>query len=291
MVISRAVSIALIIVVLLIAVVGIVLIIGARRWQAQTDELHRQLTEGRRGARGETYDRRMLGSLPVPVQSYLEKVLTPGQPIVSAVAIDHSGTFNMSDSSGEEARWRPFRSSQRVVIDRPGFVWDGRVAVAPGLRAHVHDAYVAGTGILHVALGGLITVADMRETPEIAAGELMRFLAEAAWYPTALLPSEGVTWMDVDAGSADATIVDGDTSVTLRFHFGADDLIERVTAAGRPRAIGGTTELTPWEGRFSGYEERAGMLVPTDGDVAWLLPHGRQSYWRGHIERVAYEFR
>lgn len=59
----------------------------------------------------------------------------------------------------------------------------------PGLPARVHDAYVAGEGILHASLLGLFTVADLRGTDYIAEGELMRFFAEAAWYPTALLPS------------------------------------------------------------------------------------------------------
>ena len=37
---------------------------------------------------------------------------------------------------------------------------------------------------------------------EVAQGELMRFFAEAAWYPTALLPSQGVRWQAVDDTSA-----------------------------------------------------------------------------------------
>ena len=42
---------------------------------------------------------------------------------------------------------------------------------------------------MHGAVLGLVTVVDMADTPELARGELMRFFAEAAWYPTALLPS------------------------------------------------------------------------------------------------------
>jgi hypothetical protein len=64
----------------------------------------------------------------------------------------------------------------------------------PGLPVRVHDAYVAGEGRLHATLLALITLADLRGTREMAEGELMRFLAEAPWYPTALLPSQGVRW-------------------------------------------------------------------------------------------------
>jgi hypothetical protein len=190
--------------------------------------------------------------------------------------------------TGEQ--WRPFVSDQLVVAHRPGFDWDARIRMMPGVTAYVHDAYVAGEGILHASALGLVTVAEIRGTPEIARGELMRFLAESAWYPTVLLPGEGVEWEAIDDRSAAATLTDGEVSVTMVFHFGEDDLIERVTAESRDRVVAGSAEATPWEGRFFGYERRDGMLVPLDGDVAWLLPEGRKPYWRGHIERVSYEF-
>ena len=49
---------------------------------------------------------------------------------------------------------------------------------------------------------GLFTVAAMHNTAELNQGELMRFFAEAAWYPTALLPSQGVVWEAIDDNSA-----------------------------------------------------------------------------------------
>ncbi len=62
-----------------------------------------------------------------------------------------------------------------------------------GLPVRVHDAYVAGEGILHASLLGLFSLVDMRGGGDLAEGELMRFFAEAAWYPTALLPTQGGT--------------------------------------------------------------------------------------------------
>lgn len=32
------------------------------------------------------------------------------------------------------------------------------------------------------------------------------------------------------------------------------------------------------------------MRVPTEGEVEWILPEGRLSYWRGWIVRSAYDF-
>lgn len=62
----------------------------------------------------------------------------------------------------------------------------------PGLPLQVVDSYIEGKGLLHAAILALFTMADVSGVGDIALGEFMRFLAEAAWYPTALLPSRDV---------------------------------------------------------------------------------------------------
>ena len=74
----------------------------------------------------------------------------------------------------------------------------------------MRDAYVAGEGLLYAAPLGLFTVMDVSGQPGVAEGELMRFFAEAAWYPTALLPSQGVRWEAMDDRTARATLADGE---------------------------------------------------------------------------------
>ncbi len=207
--------------------------------------------------------------------------------MVAGVHVQHHGTFNMSETSEQ---WKPFTSDQKVVTRRPGFDWDGRITMLPGLAVRVHDAYVAGEGTLHAALLGLITVADRRGTQEVATGELMRFFAEAAWYPTALLPSQGVRWEAVDAHSARATLVDGVISLTLLFRFNEQGWIETVRADARGRTLGDRTIPTPWQGHFWNYQDRDGMYVPLEGEVAWLPPEGAKPYWRGRITAISYEF-
>jgi hypothetical protein len=206
--------------------------------------------------------------------------------MVAAASLEHAGTFNMSEN-GE--RWRPFASKQRVVTRRSGFVWDARIALLPGLGVRVQDAYVAGEGILHAALLGLFTLVELRGTREMAQGELMRYLAEAAWYPTALLPSQGVRWAAVDGDSAKATLADGDVSATLLFRFDEAGLIASVSAAARGRTVRGAVVPTPWEGRWWNHAERGGMKVPLEGEVAWILPSGAKPYWRGRLTRASYE--
>lgn len=271
----------------LAAAVVVSLSVAAARWRAGTGSLRRRLEAARVPIAPATLDPHELEGLPDPVRRYFGAVLAPGQPIIAAAHVRHAGTFD----TGEDAeRWARFTSDQRVITRRPGFDWDARVRMAPGVTAWVHDAYVAGEGILVVSAMALVPIVRLRGSPEVARGELMRFLAESPWYPTALLPSQGVRWEPVDDGSARATLADGEVGVTLTFRFDDEGLIESVHADARGRTVGGRVVQTPWEGRWSAYEIRDGMRVPTRGEVAWIAPSGRRPYWRGRITDIAYEY-
>ena len=233
------------------------------------------------------YDARDLDCLPAPVQRYFRAVLKDGQPLIAAATFELAGTINMS-TTGEN--WKPFTSTQRAVTHRPGFLWNGRVAMLPGLAAHVHDSYIAGVGTLHAAMLGLFTVAEVQGGGEIARGELMRYFAEMPWYPTALLPSQGVRWEAVDDRSAKGTLADGQISLTLLFSFDDAGLITSVHADARGSGVGKDMVMLPWDCNVSNYHLRDGMMVPTRGEAAWMRPEGRKPYFVGDLTSLAYEF-
>ena len=274
-------------IVVLVLLITIAILYGASRWQSDTRELHAKLEAARLPIAPEMYDSSELENLPLPVQRYFRAVLKEGQPLVVAVSMEQTGTFNMSET-GEQ--WKPFKSAQRIITQRPGFIWDARIRMAPILTAFVYDAYLAGEGILTAKLFGFLTVMKQSSTPKLAQGELMRFFAEGAWYPTALLPSQGVQWESVNNTSAKATLKDGQTSLTMLFRFNENGLIESVRAEARGRIVAGAVIPTPWEGRWSNYELHHGMRIPMEGEVMWMLPDGPKPYWRGRITKISYEF-
>jgi hypothetical protein len=253
---------------------------GHRRWRRLTEALHARLDAAATPVAPLRMDAAALLDLPPPVQRYLRAALPAEPREVAVVEIEHRGSFNLGS---DRERWAPFRSRQRVRIARPGFVWDARVRVAPGVAVHVHDAYAGGEGTLHAALLGAFDLADLQGGGAIAEGEAMRYLAEAAWYPVALLPGRGVRWEAIDDRSARATLGDGGIATRLVFVFGDDDLIVSVRADARGRTVGDAIVPTPWEGRWSDYRVIEGMRVPMRGEVAWLLPERRLPYWRGEL--------
>lgn len=260
---------------------------GAARWAGATGRLVLRLESTRLPATTPRYDAHELEGLPEPVQRYFRAALKDGQRIIAAATVEHIGTFNLKQP-GEQ--WKPFTSRQWVVTRRPGFVWNARIAMLPGFAVYVHDAYVGGEGILNPAILGLFSLAQPVDARVIAHGEFVRFFAEAAWYPTALLPSQGVHWDAADDRCAKATLVDGTLSVAMLVRFNEADLIESVRVEARAAAAGKTVVMMPWEGRMSNYQERDGMLVPLTAEASWLRPEGRAPYWRGTIASLSYEF-
>ena len=266
---------------------------GEYRWSGAAQLLSRSLDVGRiddkrDGSSPPTrYEARDLEGLPAPVQRYFRAVLKDGQPIITAVTIDMAGTFNMSAT---DEQWKPFTARQRVITRRPGFLWDASIAMAPGLKVRVVDSYIVGKGLLHATIQGLFTMAEVRGEGEIARGEFMRWFAEVAWYPTALLPSQGVRWEAVDNHSANATVGDGPLTLTLLFRFNDAGLIGSFRAEARGGMVGDKMVMATWEGIWSNYQSRDGVQVPFTGEVAWMRPEGRKPYFIGTVTALTFEF-
>jgi len=146
---------------------------GRRRWATGTKSIRSELEAGRVATDPKVFRLTDLVGLPAPVQRYFQAVLQDGQPIIAAASMQHEGRIDMGMSV---PNWKPFTSKQRVIARRPGFDWDARVRMLPGVPVFIHDAYVAGRGRLQASVLGLFNMAEMRDSPDLRRGELMRFL-------------------------------------------------------------------------------------------------------------------
>lgn len=123
---------------------------GAALWSTGTRHVRAALEAGREPAATVRYHSRELEGLPLPVQRFFRAVLTEGQSIASAVSVEQLGTIDMGKSP---AQWKPFTAQQRVVTRRPGFDWDARIMMLPGVPVRIRDAYVALHGEVFAAAG------------------------------------------------------------------------------------------------------------------------------------------
>ena len=221
------------------------------------------------------YHEAQLAGLPAAVQRYFRRVLREGQPCPRGLRLRHTGQFK----TDLKKDWIAIEGEQYISADPPGFIWQGttRWFVA-------RDAYEAGRGSLTVRLLGAVPVVQ-GHGPHYDEGELLRWLAEAAWLPTALLPGAGIAWAAVDEQSARLSFAHGGQAVSCLVRFNMLDEIAECVAL---RYLDETTQQ-PWVCRYAEYRRWHGVLVPTVGEAAWVIDGQRQPYARFAVRELAYE--
>lgn len=253
-------------------------------WNAETKRLIEIMSKENPSVKPEKVSFENFDKLPALVARYFRLVLKDGQPIIKTAQIKQKGEFFLNEN------WIPFEATQYYSTNPHAFVWDAAMSMNPLLNVRVRDAFVDGEGSMKAKILSLFTVADAEKKTELNSAALQRYLAEAAWFPTALLPSENLVWSEIDENRALATLTESGTTVSLEFRFNKAGEITEVFSPARFREVEGEFLETPWLGRFRNYKERNGMLIPTVGEVEWQLTTGSLPYWRGQLTDTEYEF-
>ncbi|MDQ3255309.1 MAG: hypothetical protein M3R15_15660, partial [Acidobacteriota bacterium] len=264
--------------------VGLAILSGMSKWNGETARLVENMKRSASSKEATRVSFKDFDGLPVPVARYFRFALKDGQPLIRTARIRHEGEFNLND------KWIPFASTQDSSAHPPGFVWDADMRMNQLMNVRVRDGYVAGRGSMTAKVLSLVTMMDAHDDPKLDAGALQRYLAEAAWLPTALLPNENLKWTAIDDRKALATLSDSGTTVSLEFSFNETGEITGVFALERFREVNGEYKLFPWAGRFWNYQEKDGMMIPMEGEVEWQMPEGNAPYWKGQIVEAQYDF-
>lgn len=184
--------------------------------------------------------------------------------------------------------WLRFSAVEEFAVDEVAFSWRARFRLAPLVWLSVVDGYADGAGWLEARLLGLVPVLRARGR-EVAEGEALRYLAELAWVPQAILANRRLEWRELNAQNVEVATKVGSGRVALRLEFdAAGDLVGAATDA-RPRTEGKRIVLTPWAGSYREYAVFDGIRVPTRADVRWELADGPFTYWRGRLTSLEVE--
>lgn len=251
-------------------------------------QLEHSLRSGPSATSGKRVDLAQLSDLPAPVARYFRRVLTDQMPLIKAVTLRQSGMLRTETTSDV---WRSFVAEQLVVPGAPGFLWNAKVRMPLGLHVRVLDSYHSGMGSGRISFQSALRMAAQAGGPELDSSALQRYLAEAPWYPTALLPMSGVSWGPIDEQTALATVTAHTLRVSIEFRFDEADEVSGIYTRGRFRRVNGRYQLTPWEGHFTRYVMRSGVRVPAEGEAGWYDNGSWLAVWKGRIddERIQFE--
>jgi hypothetical protein len=213
----------------------------------------------------------MITVLPTPVLELARRLGVDPRSRAQRVTLSQSGDMRL----GKGSRRSRFRARQTIDVAETGFAWHASFGPLGALR--VCDAYRNGAGSLDVKLFGLIRLAH-GDGPSFAKGEVMRYLAEIALAPDAILRNCTLTWSAVDARTLSIAAGTGPGYGRVRIDLDEDGRIGSIFAPDRPYADG--TER-PWSGRFFDYRRHAGRWLPFGAEVGWTVDGQVVNYWRG----------
>jgi hypothetical protein len=178
----------------------------------------------------------------------------------------------------------PFKAEQWFPGSGIDFRWQARIRMAPLVHARVVDSFQDGRGALTARVLGFVPVARSRG-PATDRGEAMRGLAELPWRPFAFREAPYFTWESGGTDKLGVSFDDGTTRAAVEFEVDGEGQVLGGAASKRPRAVGKSLVETAWSGTFGEYRLFDGLRVPTVAEVAWLLPEGPFTYWRGWVTR------
>ena len=269
-----------------VLIMVVAVIAGRARETTRVTRLVEKLIDSSTSPDVDVVDFASLDGLPPPVIRYFKHVLADGHNLIKIMRMHQSGELRTNMKTDV---WSPFTADQVVVPPATGFVWNARVEMPLGMHVGVLDTYSSGTGAGRVSLLSAIPVTSNSDEPELNSAALHRYLAEAVWYPTALLPQSGVVWTAIDDRSAMATLTDGEVTVSLEFRFNDANEVAAIYSPGRFARLDGGYKQLPWEGHFRGYRDRDAIKSPFYGEVGWYKDEMLHLVWKGNLIDVQYQ--
>ncbi len=218
------------------------------------------------------YEENQIGHVPEPAQRYLKYAVAESRRYVSQAYLKHIGEFKPS------RKWTPIKGEEYFTIQPPGFVWFGKVRFISAI-----DTYQQGFGRMQIKLLSTFKLVDAKGE-EFNQGELVRWLSETPWFPTALLPSENIRWEAIDANSAKIHLTDHGLTVEGTFFFNEDGKISKFKAK-----RSGNGKLQDWICHYYDYREVDGFYVPFYVDASWEAESEEYKYAKFKIKSIEYD--
>jgi hypothetical protein len=227
--------------------------------------------------------RQMISGLPAPVQNWLSRSGVVGKPMIYTVYLEQQGKMRTTP----EGKWMEVKAQEYFTILQPGFLWTADVKAAPFLHLAGRDKYENGRGHMLIKALSLLTVANA-QGKETDQGTLLRYLGEIVWFPTAAL-SEYITWEQIDAHSAKATMTYGGIEAAGIFRFSEQGDVESFEAQRYyTRKEGATLEKWVVTVDKNDFKEFEGIRIPARSVVTWKLKSGDFTWFTLEITRAAY---
>jgi len=267
----------------LLALAAIAVGIGNVSWNQTVKGKVERLFKSQQKAEHKAITEEDIKDLPEPVKRYLRYTGVIGKERIASVRLKQKGAMKTKP----DGKWIPLKAEQYYTTDNPGFVWFGRLAMAPLLTISAQDMYIEGKGNMHIKLLSTVTVVNAKGK-EMDESSLVRYFNEMMWFPTAYV-SDKVKWEPIDKNSARASMTDHGITVSAEFCFDDKGRITNFIAKRGYDTGGGKLVIKTWSTPIKEYRTINGLRLPSKGEAVWHLDSGEYSYIRIEITEIDYD--
>ncbi len=216
----------------------------------------------------------------LPTTVYELAIRLGAKPDVECSTVKIRQTGQMKEISA--ANWMKFSATQTMSTRACEFDW--RARTGPLGIITIRDAFLHGQGHLTVKALGLIPITTAPISPQLSRGELMRYLAEIAWAPGAILHNRALRWRQYGPDRMAVSAGSGDAAAEVLLNLDSEGRIAGAFAPDRGRSVKPPYLLTPWRGSFSDYRRHQDVWLPFAGEVGWEIDGQLHVYFQCLIQ-------
>jgi hypothetical protein len=234
---------------------------------------------------GKEFHAGAISSLPPIVQKYFTNTLQEGQRYIDFIQMSQEADFR-TQIDGD---WSHLSANVWYGAFEPGMVWKARfgTSLLPFKTASLEFIHGKGHGL--VRLLGTITLLEPHGY-EADITLLSRYLMEAVWFPTVLLPNRHIEWSPVSELSAKAEIHFEGLRASAIFTFTPDGQIENIVTHDKFRDFKGSFEKEQFTLHCKNFKQFQNITIPTEVEFVWNLPSKDFSYGKFRVADIRYEF-
>ena len=206
-------------------------------------------------------DRQRRARLPAAVYDLALRLGANPEMNRTTVELTQSGRLKRQIGA---ASWMSFTATQTISTRECAFDW--RARAGPFGMVSARDALTGGEGRFDVMALGVIPIARAEHSSALMRGELMRYLAELAWAPDAILLNTALRWREDGPDSLAVSAGAGETAAEIILNLNSEGRIAGGFAPDRPRSAPAPILPTPWRGCFTEYRHHNSMWLPFAGE-------------------------
>ncbi|MBK7104610.1 MAG: hypothetical protein IPH62_04945 [Ignavibacteriae bacterium] len=221
---------------------------------------------------------------PKLIKKYFKTVIDDSSQIPNFITLNQSGEIKTEENSN----WLKIKSAEYFTTQKPNLLLDAEIGNSKFFWIEIVDSYLKSKGNTLIKINSSVTIGDSWGI-EIDKSNLFKYLSEAVYFPSSLLPSENLIWNILDSNIAEIKFTNSKTSVVAKLFFSENETINKIETLDKFRPMNDNYKESLFTIYFSDYKKYNSFLIPTYCEVEWELEKGKFKFGKFKIDNIKYE--